>query len=79
MLTIAFHLYPYRLTIVYAFILGFIATLLVYLGSGPFWFIVGYMKMGCRYSWWNNLLYVNNYVHSYPRDVNKIVFILVFQ
>ncbi|XP_059352860.1 nose resistant to fluoxetine protein 6-like isoform X2 [Daphnia carinata] len=57
-----------RLTPVYAIILGFIATLLVYLGSGPNWENVRYLSLACRWNWWNNLLYVNNYVVTYPLE-----------
>ena len=48
-----------RLTIVYAFVLGFIATLLVYVGTGPNWFSVVLASNGCRFSWWRNFLYSN--------------------
>lgn len=57
-----------RLTPVYAIILGFIATLLAYLGSGPNWQNVRYLSLACRWNWWNNLLYVNNYVLTYPLE-----------
>jgi peptidoglycan/LPS O-acetylase OafA/YrhL len=60
-----------RLTPVYAIILGFIATLLIYVSTGPNWQMVAYMKEGCRSNWWNNLLYVNNYVH-YPSDIEVL-------
>ena len=40
--------YHFRLTPVYAFILAFFATLLVYISSGPKWKLVHYMKEGCR-------------------------------
>lgn len=57
-----------RLTIVYAFILGFIATLWVYLGTGPNWQNVRYQSENCRWNWWTNLLYINNYI-SVPYEV----------
>jgi len=58
-----FYLHRYlRLTPVYAIILGFIATLLVYIGSGPAWSTVVQESEQCRQHWWNNLLYINNLV-----------------
>jgi len=49
-----------RLTPVYAIILGFVATLLVYTGSGPGWALVQFESDQCRQNWWTNLLYINN-------------------
>lgn len=46
-----------RLTIVYALVLGFIATLIVYMGTGPNWYNVIASSAGCRVSWWKNFLY----------------------
>lgn len=58
-----FYLHRYlRLTPVYAIILGFVATLLVYIGSGPAWSSVVQESEQCRQHWWNNLLYINNLV-----------------
>ena len=51
-----------RLTAVYGIILGFVATLLVYCGSGPNWYSVEFMAEGCREKGWLNFLYINNYV-----------------
>ena len=65
-----------RLTPVYAVILGFMATLMIYTTTGPNWDRMVYFKTACRYNWWNNLLYVNNYVQTYPREV-MIEFIIV--
>lgn len=56
-----FYYFIRRLTVVYAFILGFIATLLVFIGIGPNWQIVRDMKESCKDNWWTNLLYINNY------------------
>jgi hypothetical protein len=52
----------HRLTPVYAVILGFIATLLAYLGSGPNWQNVRNHSLVCRSRWWTNLLYINNFL-----------------
>jgi len=55
-----FYLHRYlRLTPVYAIILGFLATLVVYTGTGPRWSTVD--TYACRVSWWKNLLYINGY------------------
>lgn len=51
-----------RLTPVYAVILGFLATLVVYCGMGPSWSAVRMLSHGCRGGWWYNLLYINNLV-----------------
>ena len=55
-----YYLHRYlRLTIVYAFILGFIATLTVYLGTGPYWYTVHDYSNFCRNAWWRQFLYSN--------------------
>ena len=58
-------IYPTRLTPVYGIILGFFATMMVYLGSGPGWANVNAEAEMCRSNWWKNLLYINNY---FPDD-----------
>ncbi|EFX85286.1 hypothetical protein DAPPUDRAFT_314000 [Daphnia pulex] len=56
-----YYLHRYlRLTIVYAFILGFIATLIVYVGIGPYWYDVNKFSNACRNAWWRQFLYINN-------------------
>ena len=50
-----------RLTPVYAIILGFIATLMVYIGSGPNWGFTYNTAEACRNEWWHNFLYINNF------------------
>ena len=68
-----FYIHRYlRLTPVYAIILGFIATLIVYVSNGPNWRLVLYMREGCRWNWWNHLLYVNNYVHTSRLPVSQV-------
>jgi len=61
-----FYIHRYlRLTPVYAVILAFLATLVVYLGSGPNWQDIHYsMTEACRNEWWRNLLYINIYFDS---------------
>ena len=68
---------PSRLTPVYAMILGFIATLLAYLGSGPSWQNVRDLSVACRWNWWNNLLYVNNYVRSYELEASNRIYLMI--
>lgn len=46
---------------VYALILGFVATLLSHLGTGPEWRRAETLSQVCRTDWWQNLLYINNY------------------
>ena len=46
-----------RLTPVYAIILGYIATLMVYIGTGPNWYNVVMASEGCRITWWKQFLY----------------------
>ncbi len=53
-----FYLHRYlRLTPVYALILGYIATLMVYIGTGPNWYTVELGSNGCRVVWWRHFLY----------------------
>ena len=54
-----YYLHRYlRLTPVYALILCYVATLLVYSGTGPNWYTVNYYaNISCRINWWKNLLY----------------------
>ena len=49
----------------YGIILGFFATMMVYLGSGPGWANVHMEAEMCRSNWWKNLLYINIY---FPDD-----------
>ncbi|XP_032794863.2 nose resistant to fluoxetine protein 6 [Daphnia magna] len=63
-----FYLHRYlRLTPVYAIVLGFVATLIVYTGTGPNWYNVQLSAYGCRINWWWHLLYINN---LFPTDIN---------
>nr|CAH0109554.1 unnamed protein product [Daphnia galeata] len=65
-----YYLHRYlRLTIVYAFILGFIATLIVYVGTGPNWYTVNLFSNNCRNAWWRQFLYINN---LFPQDVDYV-------
>ncbi len=41
----------------YAVILGYIATLMIYLGTGPNWYNVVMASEGCRVTWWKQFLY----------------------
>ena len=55
-----------RLTPVVAMVIGFVATLYVHLGEGPFWGQTGIngMPLTCSKYWWKNLLYINNLYES---------------
>ncbi|VDP06712.1 unnamed protein product [Soboliphyme baturini] len=53
-----------RICPTYFMMLGFAATLFPYLGNGPLW--IGKMPgvltpHSCRYSWWTNIMFLNNY------------------
>ena len=73
-----FYIHRYvRLTPVYAIILAFLATLIVYVSNGPNWRLILYMKEACRWNWWNHLLYVNNYVATSPLIVHNTLFVLL--
>ena len=48
-----------RLTIVYAIVLAFCATLIVYIGTGPNWYNVISSSQGCQLNWWKHFLYGN--------------------
>lgn len=51
----------FRITPFYALYVGFIATLLFHLGSGPLWHFVSQKKDACRLNWWKHFLYIDNY------------------
>ena len=42
------------------------ATLVVHVGSGPYWDNIKLMSDKCRANWWTNLLYINNIVRYEP-------------
>lgn len=48
----------------YALVIGFVATLYPYLGSGPYSGYLGHSAQNCKSNWWTNLLYVNNFVNA---------------
>lgn len=51
-----------RLTPAYAVIIGFTATCMRHLGSGPLWdMFVNVEVMDCRRDWWRHFIYINNY------------------
>ncbi|CAG7732449.1 unnamed protein product [Allacma fusca] len=51
-----------RLLPTYLFTAGFAATVLPYLGSGPFWYVVEEESKACRRHWWHNILFINNFM-----------------
>lgn len=46
-----------RFTPTYAIVLAFMATLVIYVGSGPNWFNVETSVFACRKTWWQHFLY----------------------
>ena len=54
----------------YALVIGFGATLMAHLGTGPDWYVVRFTAMSCRNAWWMQLLYINNVI---PRQQDQIV------
>ncbi|CAG7728020.1 unnamed protein product [Allacma fusca] len=53
-----------RLTPAYAVVIGLMATLVPYFGNGPYWFAVEQDQAKCIRHWWQNLLYINNFVKN---------------
>ncbi|CAG7725079.1 unnamed protein product [Allacma fusca] len=51
-----------RLTPTYIILLGIMATLLPYMGSGPGWFVIEAESKNCESYWWHNILYLNNFL-----------------
>lgn len=47
---------------VYAIVFGFVATVVVHLGSGPDWTYMDYISKDCRSTWWANLMFINNFM-----------------
>ena len=64
----------YRLTPMYALVIGFGATLMAHLGTGPDWYVVRFTAMACRNAWWMQLLYINNVI---PREQDQLVLNLI--
>ena len=58
----------------YALVIGFGATLMAHLGTGPDWYVVRFTAMACRNAWWMQLLYINNVI---PREQNQLVLNLI--
>jgi peptidoglycan/LPS O-acetylase OafA/YrhL len=66
-----FHRY-FRLTPPYVIVLLVSVYLTKYLGSGPFFPMIGFENAKCRTQWWLNMLYVNNFKNM-SEMVNLIV------
>ncbi len=64
--------YLLRISPVYYLCLGFIATLLVYLGSGPMWHFVHQMSQACRLNWWTHFLYVDNLLTRFNAPATEV-------
>ena len=69
---IVFH----RLTPVYMLILMFYGCLFHYIGDGPFYVEQIPDADNCRKTWWQNLLYINNFFDSPVRLYETNVLIL---
>lgn len=55
----------FRLTPVYAALLLLYITVLIHLGSGPYWkHDIEILADGCKNNWWAGLLYIQNHVNS---------------
>jgi len=52
-----------RITPTYALLVGIMATVFPYFGSGPFWSVMDFWSTNCELNWWNNLLYINNFIN----------------
>lgn len=62
---VMFYVHRYlRLTPTYAILLAITATIVVYVGNGPYWIYMDSQAEMCRKNWWTNLLYINNIVKS---------------
>ena len=57
-------IFIHRLTITYALVIGFVATIARWFGSGPFWNLYQEQCDLCVNNWWRNLLYINNFFPS---------------
>ncbi|XP_043199421.1 nose resistant to fluoxetine protein 6-like [Amphibalanus amphitrite] len=57
-----FYVHRYiRLTPVMMMVIGFVSTLYLHLGTGPFWGVASQSNpLLCQQKWWMNMLYVNN-------------------
>lgn len=52
-----------RLTPAYALIMLVLSTLILHLGSGPLWNLMHMQAQNCQSNWWQNLLYINNFMN----------------
>jgi hypothetical protein len=64
MVAIKLIFYLFSLTPTYAMIMLVLSTLLIHVGSGPFWFEIERAANNCANNWWINLLYINNYINQ---------------
>lgn len=64
-------MFDLRITPLYAAVLGFLATLYPYCGTGPDWSFVQRMSRAVRQYWWTHLLYINNQVPQLEQCVNN--------
>ena len=59
---VMFYVHRYiRLTPVMMMVIGFVSTLYLHLGTGPYWGVASQNNpLFCQQKWWMNMLYVNN-------------------
>ena len=53
--------YLIRITPFYFFHIGFMSTLVVFLGTGPLWHFIHQYSESCRNTWWTHFLFVKNH------------------
>ena len=55
----------WRLTPIYMFCLFLIWSYTRYCGDGPLWWMADGINNDCKEHWWNNLIYLNNFLPDY--------------
>lgn len=68
-----------RLTPVYAIVLAYVATLMVYVGNGPNWFRVEFASNGCDKAWWKHLLYSTQSLFKNSFIIYNNLFVMIAQ
>lgn len=64
-------LFVYRISPFYFLYIGFMSTLVIFIGTGPLWYSVHQKREMCRSVWWTHILYINNYFLEVPvRTIN---------
>lgn len=66
-----------RFTPVYILVIGFMATLYVFLADGPFSGFMYHASRNCESNGWKNMLYVNNLVNATMENMVSQTLILI--